>query len=89
MSIHKAGTIVLFSNGEYSDYDYCGHVVTQHDCDFSALVEEFKAQYKPKAHYDTPEPGTFVAWLCAKQHVVEINCTEIHLGYGSLELRGY
>ena len=80
------GKVIFFSEGEYSDYGYCGRVVTLRDLDLRAVADEFRRQYKATDEYDTPDPDSFVAWLCANQYVVEIDSNEVHLGsYGRLE----
>jgi hypothetical protein len=85
MASFGPGKIILFSEGEYSDFGYCGHVVTLCEIDMKEAVAEYKAVYRPKNDWDSPEPDGFVAWLCAQQKVAEINAEVIHLGeYGRL-----
>lgn len=83
--VYPPGKIILFSEGRYSDYGYCGNVVTIAELNIKQAIDDYKAQYKPKDKWDTPEPSSFVAWLCATQKCVEIDAREIHLGsYGDL-----
>ncbi|TKD50181.1 hypothetical protein [Sphingomonas baiyangensis] len=88
MPKYAPGKIVLFSEGEYSDYGYCGHVVTLQECDFAALAEDYKKAFKAKDDWDRAEPSSFVAWLCARQYCAEINVNEVYLGaYGRLTVQ--
>lgn len=84
--VFPAGKIIIFSEGEYSDYGLTGRVVTLCQLDIPAEIAAFKAQFKPTNRYDRPEPDNFVAWLCANQKCAEIEATELWLGsYGELK----
>lgn len=81
----EAGKIILFSSGEYSDFGYCGHIVTLQDIDLSELVGIYQTSIGiGKRGYSSP--SRFVAWLCAQQYVAEINATEFYLGGYELKL---
>jgi len=84
---YKPGTILLCEEGEYSDFGYCGQLVTLCDVDLPALAEEFKAQHNPKNNWDTPDPAGFVAWLVTTQKCAPLECQTVHLGsYGMLSV---
>ena len=87
VNVYEAGTAISFSEGEYSDYGYAGHVVTMKRCDLPALAQEFKDSYKAKDEWDKPDPGAFVAWLCSQGHCFPADVEECHIGsYGRLEV---
>lgn len=87
MSVYPRGTVVAFSEGEYSDFGYAGHVVTVVDCDFPALAKEFSKNYKPKDEWDRPDPHSFIAWLVVNEKCFPATVSEVHLGeYGRLSV---
>ena len=77
----KAGTIVNFSEGEYSDYGYIGTFVaiqdvTQEDYDKAAGEELAKGGYESSS-------VAVVANLVRTGKLVDVNSVEVHLGcYG-------
>lgn len=77
---YPKGTIVLFSEGEYSNFGYCGEVVTLQDLDLDAAIAEFK----DGKEYERG-PSDFIAHLVATQVVAPLDCSTVHLGsYGEL-----
>lgn len=87
MAKYPAGTVIAFETGEYSGFGYMGHVVTTRECDFHALAEEYKAQFKPKDDWDEADPEGFVGWLTINQHVFPATVSTLHIGsYGRLEI---
>ena len=85
--IYKAGTILLLEEGEYSDFGYCGQLVTLDELNISDAVETFKSSFVPKNEWDTPDPGAFVAWLCTTQRCAALNHETLHIGsYGNLRI---
>lgn len=84
---YPAGTILLCEEGEYSDFGYCGQLVTLCECDLRALAAEYTEKYKPKSDYDRPDACGFVAWLITTQKCAPLECQTVYLGsYGELKL---
>jgi hypothetical protein len=81
-----AGKLFCLSEGEYSDYGYCGH--------FLALVEltpsmmrEVEAEVKEQSTGRYEAQSKFTAALIRRGWVLDIDCVEIHTGsYGELSL---
>ena len=79
----KAGTIVNFSEGSYSDYGYLGTFValqdiTQEDYEKAAKGESEKPNYESS-------PSAVVANLVKTGKLVDVNSVEVHLGdYGEV-----
>jgi hypothetical protein len=89
MNTHQypAGTILLFEEGAYSDFSYCGQLVTLKPLNLPGAIQEFKDTYEPKNDWDKPEPDKFVAWLCLTQRCAQLECQTVHIGsYGDLSL---
>ena len=85
--IYKVGTILLLETGEYSDYGYCGQLVTLCDLDLREAMDEYKGQYKAKGEWDGPDQSGFVGWLCSTQKCAALECQTAHIGsYGALDL---
>lgn len=83
---YKAGTIIQFTNGEYSDFGNLAMVKALHDLDLPALVQRFVAEYPSKDEWDTAEPHGFAAWLIVQGSVEAFDREEVHLGaYGHFE----
>ena len=79
----KAGTIINFSEGEYSDYGYIGTFValqdiTQEDYEKAAKGESEKPNYESSS-------SAVVANLVLTGKLVDVNSIEVHLGaYGKV-----
>lgn len=70
------GSVIQFTEGEYSDFCLCGMVVTIKDCDLPALAKEYAA-------FENAWAGKFATWLVANGHAMPCEATEVHLGsYG-------
>lgn len=81
----KIGEIILFSEGCYSDYGYCGKVVFIKDCDLLKSKSDFLISH------DKQEWGfqsLFVTWLVANQICMPLECREIHLGEYEFKIEG-
>lgn len=91
---YPKGTIVLFSEGQYSDFGYCGQVVTLCDLDLRAEVNSWRIALGKDEdgnwiadNYDHG-PDVFVAHLIASQVCAPLECSTVHIGsYGRVELR--
>lgn len=81
----KAGHIIVFSEGEYSDYGYRGSYVCLQDVSHEELVslaEDVKSIGERWGQVDT-----FEAECIKKGWLAIINIREIHLGsYGDLDV---
>ena len=85
--VYPAGTILLCEEGEYSDFGYCGQLVTLKEVDLPKLATEFKTLHKDKDKWKRPGPNDFVAWLVAQQHCAPLNCETVYIGsYGRIEI---
>ena len=90
---YKAGTILLLSCGEYSDFRYCGEVVTLRDVDLRQEIEDWR-NYLGKDELGDPiaddwdhGPSEFVAHLIKSQICAPLECQTVHIGsYGRVEL---
>lgn len=89
----KAGELICFSSGEYSDYSYRGHFVGLQDVqqdDMNELVESVKEDFakleeEPSYYGDIRE--LFTSACIKRGWLLCIDCREIHIGsYGELEL---
>ena len=84
---YPPGTILLLEEGEYSDFGYCGQLVTLCDLDLREAIETFLEPHKDKEPWERPDQSEFVAWLCATQRCAALECQTAHIGsYGRLEL---
>lgn len=81
-----AGEILAFSEGEYSDYGYRGHVVAIKDFDLGQMmrqhiserIEQYAEEYSPTDGFET--------FLVASGVVVPLTCREVHIGsYGNVD----
>lgn len=86
--IIKAGTILTFATGEYSDhYSYPPHKVLI-DFDQEALVEVFKEEVpEPEDAWDPYRLDLFIPWMTKKGYVEQVEETVYwHIGsYGRFE----
>lgn len=82
---YAPGTILLFEEGEYSDFGYCGQTVTLQELDLPAEVNAWqKATSEDCWHRG---PSEFVADLIKRQIVAPLECQTVHIGsYGRVEL---
>jgi hypothetical protein len=89
----KAGQLVVFSTGEYSDYGYRGSYVVLRDVPATEMVEiadQVRAEVKAEEEKTGWSDGVhqkFQAALIRRACLADINLREIHLGsYGELDL---
>ena len=87
METFKAGTLIVFSEGEYSDYHFMGHFVVLRDLndeDFNKASLEEKKKGTRQAH------EVVIANLIREGHLLEVHCREISLGqYGQIRIAEY
>lgn len=92
-----AGKLVVFSTGEYSDYQHAGHFVVLEnitrgvlpevidECKKLARAENAKNDYGFSEEYGAD--GYFIPALIRRGLILDVTCIEIHYGsYGELEL---
>lgn len=91
--IYPRGVIILFSEGQYSDFGYCGEVVTlvelhlQDEIDAwrNGLGKDEDGSWIADNWHNGPD--VFVAHLVATQKVAPLACNTVHLGsYGEVKL---
>jgi hypothetical protein len=84
---HKAGTIVVFETGKYSDYAFDGPYKVLRDFDTRTAADEGIAQYKQEDVWDRFGPYELVPYLVSAGYVEEIPHVNEHIGsYGELEI---
>ena len=85
-----AGELVVFSEGEYSDYGYMGAFVVLQDVPEAAMlevVEEVNAAADADDDFYYNRSSLFIAALIRRGYLASINLREIHIGtYGELKL---
>ena len=85
----KAGELICFSEGEYSDYGYSGHFVALQDIARSqlwALAQSLRDQEEDGGEYGQAKEQ-YIPCMIANGWLLSINCREIHIGsYGSLDV---
>lgn len=79
------------SEGEYSDFGYCGQLVTLKVCNLRDLIDAYKAAFALEhgdEEWRNPDIQGFVAWLIVTEHCMPLTCSEVHIGSygGQLEL---
>ncbi len=85
----KAGRLVTFSCGEYSDYSYQGTYVPLRDVSKDQM-QEFCDSIKSESDedYSCDPHSMFIAKLISEGCLVVVDMQEIHIGsYGDLELK--
>jgi hypothetical protein len=84
---HKAGTIVVFETGEYSDFSTDGPFKVLRDFDTREAADEGIAQHKHEGDWDRFGPYELVPYLVSAGYVEEIPHVNEHIGnYGELEI---
>lgn len=82
----KAGTVLVTTSGEYSDYRYNGPFRVLRDFDQAEVAETFRDEWRstPRDEWDRPSEHDFVAWACANGFIEDLDNTwEWYLGsYG-------
>ena len=88
----KAGRIITFSEGEYSDYRYCGTFVALQDVPKEEMMDAVAKIKKVQEASDdegifTDGSGEFLAEMIQRGWLAIIDMQEIHIGsYGHLDL---
>ncbi len=79
----KAGTFVMMSCGEYSDFYVRFLAITKVDINIDETLEKYLTEHpKQRAKYRFDE-GKFDAWLLKNGYIEEVDCFEWHTGsYG-------
>lgn len=84
--IYDKGTILLFSEGSYSDFGYCGETVTLVDLDLPAEIAAWREMHPDEIDWKYG-PSAFVAHLVATQKVAPLECQTVHIGeFGDVRL---
>lgn len=85
-NVFPAGTVILFTQGCYSDYGLCGEVVTLKVCNLPELVLAYKATLALKIDRSREDPSDFVAWLVMHGWAAPLESSTVHLGdYGRVQ----
>lgn len=85
----KAGELVVFSAGEYSDYGYLGQFVVLEDItseDITKVLEGTAEELRKESNRWSEDLDFFIPVLIRMGKLASINMREIHLGsYGELD----
>ncbi len=77
--VFPAGSAIIFTSGEYSDFGICGCVVTLKQCDLKSLMKEYIST--AEAGWDsTPSLDDFPSWLVAQGHAFSADTQRVHVG---------
>lgn len=85
----KAGEVIAFSKGRYSDYGVCCYVVFRKDCDIEQLAKEWGREQRDngaKNEWYFPSGEEFFAWLVINEYAVDFTIREIHIGDYGLQI---
>ena len=91
MITHKKDSLLLFAEGEYSDYRTGPMIRAVMDLDIVALGLEFKALCPPRdtscfSNGPEADSSSFTKWLVEKGVACEVEYSEVHLGsYGEFD----
>lgn len=82
---YKAGSVLLFSQGEYSDFSVCGEVVIIKDCELPELVRTYEQQWYDKSEewerqWNSPEKDGLAGWMIANGWAMPLEASIVHLG---------
>jgi hypothetical protein len=82
----KAGTILVITHGEYSDYGYSGPFHVLKDFDQAEIAEEFRNAWKALPHdkWDRASESDFMNWANREGYIEDVaNGWSWHVGgYG-------
>lgn len=82
----KAGTVLVFDHGEYSDYSFSGPFRVLKDFDQADVAEKFRDDWRsqPREEWnDTPSETDFIAWMNKNGYVEDMPSHQWHIGaYG-------
>ena len=88
METIKAGTLIVFSQGEYSDYSLMGHFVVLKDMEKEDLDKASEEERKKEVYKQSTV--VVIANLITEGYLLEVHCREIHLGdYGRIHISEY
>jgi len=85
---YKAGTLVVFSEGEYSDYGYRGHFVVLQDMNIYNMMEAAARAAVTGSGYSKSDRAKngIISELIRDGFLLEVNVTEIYTGsYGMID----
>lgn len=80
MEVIRAGSLLIVSTGEYSDYSVDGVFRAKSDIDPEALRSEWLALHPEQTVRYCFRDEQFLAWVAGKGLLEPIDCTEWHLG---------
>lgn len=75
----SAGQVIVFSQGEYSDYSIGGFLVATRALDLPALAQEM-ANGKNEHSDPDADPYNFPAWLIKNGYAMPIDHSVVHVG---------
>lgn len=75
---YPAGSVLVFTSGEYSSYGMTAVVATVVNCDLPELAKKFQAEGDEGREKKCVDD--FVSWLVANGHVIPVSYSEVHLG---------
>lgn len=79
--IIKKNTILILTNGRYSDFTFSGPFKVLKDIDQIETSNLFRQQWKPKRVWDDkPREEEFIAWLSTNDFIEDILFHEWHIG---------
>lgn len=86
----KAGELICFSEGEYSEYGYIDHFVALQDVSrkqLLALAQSLRDQEEAETIEYGQAKEQLIPRMIANGWLLSINCREIHIGrYGTLDI---
>lgn len=88
----KAGSLIVFTTGEYSDYSFIDHFLVLQDIPKEKIAEiEREVRKREAQSKEALNPYVvFISLLIREGFLLSISVTEYHLGsYGKLELQGF
>jgi hypothetical protein len=69
--IIKAGTILTFEDGEFSDFSYNGPFRVLKDFDQKTVVNDYIRLFKPEYLQDKPDVERFLNYLSVNDYIVD------------------
>lgn len=80
----RAGTVLVFDHGEYSDYSFTGPFRVLKDFDQAEVSEQFREQWKaPNEWRNNPDESEFISWMNLTGYVEDLPSHQWHIGsYG-------
>ena len=80
------GSIIVFTEGCYSDFGICGYLVSVVDLDLIKLAAQFRKEFvadKETPWRDVAESRDFPSWLVAQGLAMPVDYSQVHVGdYG-------